>query len=156
MILSSLFKSKKKDTQDASSTKTASAAAVSRVAPRKQSRNVRRLSHTNRLYHAPKLSTTNPKAGEALLRPVITEKAADLSEKQIYTFLVHGNATVHTVAHAVEAMYGVRPRRVRIAKRPEKRKQIRLQRSRRQQHGFTTPRKKAYVVLKLGDSITLV
>ena len=87
-------------------------------------------------------------------RPVITEKAANQSENRVYTFLVRGSANKHTVADAVEVLYGVRPTKVRIAKRPSKRKRIRLP-GREREYGMTAQKKKAYVFLREGDTIKL-
>ena len=91
---------------------------------------------------------------DTITRPVVTEKVADFSERGVYAFFVHRSATKHSVADAVEALYGVRPVRVRIARSPAKRKRLRV-RGREREHGMTAERKKAYVFLKQGDRIQL-
>ncbi|MDE0243146.1 MAG: 50S ribosomal protein L23 [Candidatus Kaiserbacteria bacterium] len=157
MIFPTLFKKGDDDKEDA---KGAVPVSVKPVRAKRSSsmRRTRRLSHIHRSYQkqegipaADRLSSYR-----ILSRPVVTEKAADLSEKGVYTFLVHDRADKFSVAQAVEAVYGVRPRSVRIARRPSRRKQVRTQNQRQQRYGFTASRKKAYVVLKPGDTISLV
>ena len=151
MILPALFKKRgKEDASDdtAPASKPPTKRAV--VSARKR----RRPSHARRSYRAPSADIDRPPAYDVLSRPVITEKAADLSEKKVYAFFVHERADKFSVANAVEAVYGVRPEQVRIARRPSKRKQIRGRKG-RPQYGFTSSRKKAYVALKPGDSISL-
>lgn len=115
-----------------------------------------RVVHTKRSFH--------PKVGrpakeqvyihDVIERPVITEKAANESEKGVYTFIVNSNSNKHRIAEAIEVLYGVKPRKVRIAKRPSKKKRVRIP-GREQSFGMTTEKKKAYVFLREGDKIQL-
>ena len=91
---------------------------------------------------------------DLLIKPVITEKAAEFSEKNIYVFFVKNSATKFTVAEAIEAKYNVVPEKVRIAKSPSKPKSLRS-RTRAPIPGYTKQKKKAYVYLSKNDKITL-
>ena len=53
-------------------------------------------------------------AFDVLRRPIITEKAAKLSEKNGVAFEVASDATKEDVARAVEAIYGVKPMKINI------------------------------------------
>jgi len=86
----------------------------------------------------------------ALKHPHITEKAAILAERGVYTFLVHKDANKIQVAKAVKAIYDVEPVRVNIIKLPAKRV---VSRGRR---GVKAAKKKALVYLKKGDKIEFV
>ncbi len=87
-----------------------------------------------------------------ILSPRITEKGARLSEKGVYVFNVAQDATKHTIAAAVQAIYKVTPREVRIARVPSK--QVFTRGTNR--WGKTSAGKKAYVYLKSGDKIELI
>lgn len=101
---------------------------------------------------APRTSSAAPRASakDVLLRPRITEKAANLTSANVYTFDVAMNATKQEIASSVEALYKVHPVSVRIVRIPAKRVAMR----RRRGFGRVAPVKKAYVQLKKGDSIT--
>ncbi len=107
-----------------------------------------------------KLSSQAPKPSDrinvfdTIIRPRITEKAATLNERNVYTFVVRKDATKQRVADAIEALYQVRPKRVSIASIPKKPKRMRVP-GKERQHGLTGKGKKAYVYLKDGDSIQL-
>ena len=115
-----------------------------------------RVVHTRRSFHRPARRPIGDQVNiyDIIGRPVITEKAANQSERGVYTFLVSGRANKHSVADAVEVLYGVRPKKVRIAQRPPKRKRVRIP-GREQEYGFTAQKKKAYVFLREGDTIKL-
>ena len=51
---------------------------------------------------------------DILRRPIISEKAAQLSENGAIAFEVAANATKEDVANAVQAIYGVKPTKVNI------------------------------------------
>lgn len=51
---------------------------------------------------------------DVLVRPVISEKSAKLSESNGVVFEVAKNATKADVAHAMQAIYGVKPTKVNI------------------------------------------
>lgn len=93
--------------------------------------------------------TDSGASGKALLRPRITEKAAHLSAKNVYTFDVEMSATKGDVAKAIESVYRVKPVKVNLVKNQGKKVRLRTRR------GFGTRAgvKKAYVYLKKGDRI---
>ena len=112
--------------------------------------------HTHKSFHPKKSREGRELVNiyDVIERPVVTEKAANQSERGVYTFIVQEGANKHTVADAVETRYGVRPRKVRIAKQPAKRKRLRI-RGRENEYGMTAQKKKAYIFLKEGDTIQL-
>ncbi|MDH5442106.1 MAG: 50S ribosomal protein L23 [Candidatus Nomurabacteria bacterium] len=83
-----------------------------------------------------------------IVGPRITEKAAVLSENNVYTFDIAVRANKQDVKKAIKAMYGVDAEKVRITRR----KPVAIW---RKGWGRTKTEKKAYVYLKKGDSITL-
>jgi large subunit ribosomal protein L23 len=95
--------------------------------------------------------TLTPGAKDVIVRPRVTEKAANLTSNNVYTFDVRVSATKQDVMNSVKALYKVSPIKVRVVNTPAKR--VRLRRKR----GFGTKAatRKAYVYLKKGDSITL-
>ena len=116
---------------------------------------VKRIVHTKKPFHSKNRAVTDQvRIYDVLVRPAVTEKAALLSETGTYAFFVRRWATKHTIVDAIEAVYGVRPIRVRIAKKPSKSKRIRV-RGREREHTLTESKKKAYVFLKKGDTIKL-
>lgn len=86
-----------------------------------------------------------------LLSPRITEKGAYLSEHGAYVFNVARGANKHEIAEAVQAIYKVTPRSVRVVRVPGKR---RLTRGTNRM-GSSAEGKKAYVYLKKGETIEL-
>lgn len=87
---------------------------------------------------------------DVLLKPRVTEKAANLTSQNVYTFDVRKSATKKDIAHAVQTLYKVTPRKIRIVNSPSKRVAMRRKRG----FGVASGVKKAYVYLKDGDSIT--
>ena len=85
-----------------------------------------------------------------LKHPHITEKAAILAEKNVYTFKVDPHAGKIEIARAVKQIYNVEPVRVNIIKLPAKKVTIRGKR------GVKSAVKKALVYLKKGDKIEFV
>ena len=112
--------------------------------------------HTERSFHRPPRKAVGEQVNiyDIIDRPLITEKAANQSERGVYAFLVQNRANKYSVADAIEALYGVRPKKVRIAKRPPKRKRLRVP-GKEREHGLTAQKKKAYVFLREGDTIKL-
>ncbi len=55
-----------------------------------------------------------------ILRPVLTEKATELANDQVYLFYVNPRATKHLVKNALEKIYGVSVGDVRITVRTGK------------------------------------
>ncbi len=86
-----------------------------------------------------------------LKSPRITEKATMHTELGVYTFDVAERATKRDVLKAVQAIYKVTPRMVRIARIPTKEKRN----MRTGRRGIQGGGKKAYVYLKKGETITI-
>lgn len=88
--------------------------------------------------------------GEAyriLIRPLITEKATNLSNENKYIFEVSGDANKIEIKKAIKNVYGVRPISINIVN--VRGKQVRFGRT----MGRTKDRKKAIVTLKKGEKI---
>jgi len=88
---------------------------------------------------------------DTLIRPWFSEKALVATDKGVYVFQIPFGANKHDVAAAVEAVYKVRPRKIRVVNLPKKPKTLRSRRG----VGYSARRRKAYVYLKKGDTITL-
>ncbi|MBP5708135.1 MAG: 50S ribosomal protein L23 [Alphaproteobacteria bacterium] len=89
-------------------------------------------------------------AFDILRRPIITEKAAKLSEKNGVAFEVAANATKEDVARAVEAVYNVKPTKINIVVAKGKVKSFRGRNS-----GTQRTVKKAYVTLPADAKLDL-
>ncbi len=102
---------------------------------------------------APVATKTLPHdALRAIVKPRITEKAAILLEKNVYTFEIMKGATKYDVRDAIKALYKVTPTQIRIVNR-EPRHFMSKARGRNMMVGGL---RKAYVYLKKGDRIDLV
>ena len=88
---------------------------------------------------------------DILRRPIISEKAAKLSESNGVAFEVAVNATKEDVARAVEAIYGVKPSKVNIVVVKGKVKTFRGRST-----GTQRTVKKAYVSLPADANLDLV
>jgi large subunit ribosomal protein L23 len=87
-----------------------------------------------------------------LVKPRITEKAAVLSDKNIYVFDIDRSATKTDVKDAVKLFYKVTPKRVTIVNRTP-----RTTKNQRTNRWTTVPgAKKAHVTLQKGDTINIV
>lgn len=86
---------------------------------------------------------------DVLLRPRITEKAANMTTNNVYTFDIRLSATKKDVSAAVKALYKVTPVKVTVVNTPAKRVRMRTKRG----FGKTNAGRKAYVFLKKGDQI---
>ncbi len=84
-----------------------------------------------------------------LVRPVITEKATDLSADNKYAFVVEKSANKIEVAKAIKAVYGVEPKAVNMINMQGKK--VARGRIRGQRKDW----KKAIVTLKKGDTISI-
>lgn len=84
-----------------------------------------------------------------LIKPLVTEKAADLNTISKYAFAVSTSANKIEIAKAVQAVYGVKPEAVNIISM--KGKAV----TRGRQKGRRKDWKKAIVTLKKGDSIKI-
>ena len=91
-------------------------------------------------------------ASQILTSPRITEKGAYLSEQGVYVFNVAMDANKKEIADAVQTVFKVTPRFVRIVAVP--RKVVATRGTNRK--GKTGAGKKAYVFLKKGETIELV
>lgn len=97
-----------------------------------------------------KVSMTN--TSTIITRPRITEKAALLGEKGVYTFEIQAGATKHEVRDAIKEIYKVTPEKVRIVNKVARHSMSRSKGRSVMEHGL----RKAYVYLKDGDRIELV
>lgn len=87
-----------------------------------------------------------------IIRPRITEKAAHIGERNVYTFEVRRDATKNDVRDAVKELFDVTPARINIVNRQPRRFFSRM----RNRRGIHPGMKKAYVYLKKDDRIDLV
>lgn len=81
----------------------------------------------------------------------ITEKATMHSSEGVYTFDIADGATKRDIAQAVQALYKVLPRMIRVVRVPTKMRRN----PRTGKIGITRGGKKAYVYLKKGETITI-
>lgn len=88
---------------------------------------------------------------DILVRPVLTEKSMDGTEKvkPQYTFMVHRQANKVEIARAVEQIFEVRVKRVNTLCQQGKMKTMRRRTGKRPDY------KKAFVTLEEGQSINL-
>lgn len=98
----------------------------------------------------PKKKEKVGKAYRVLIKPLITEKATDLSAQGKYVFKVAKDVTKQEIKKAIEDMYGIRPIAVHNIKVLGKQK--RYGRTR----GRTPDWKKAVVTLRPGEKIEIV
>jgi large subunit ribosomal protein L23 len=84
-----------------------------------------------------------------LARPWLSEKALIGTENGVYVFEVPARATKTTVSQAVQMIYKVTPRQVRMVNLPAKKVNLRTRRG----VGTRARRHKAYVYLKKGETI---
>ena len=85
-------------------------------------------------------------------RPHITEKAAQLSEKNVYVFEVDKGANKFDIKNAIQTLYKVTPERIRVINTAPRHFMSRSRGRSAMEHGM----RKAYVYLKKGDRIELV
>jgi len=97
-----------------------------------------------------KVSLVN--GSSVIKRPRITEKAALLSDNNVYTFEVKAGATKYEVRDAVKSIYNVTPVKVNIVNKKPRHSMSRSRGRRVMDHGL----RKAYVFLKEGERIELV
>ena len=90
-----------------------------------------------------------PESELSIIKPIITEKATNLSADRKYIFEVATGANRIEIAKAVQSLYGVQPVKVNIIRQGGK--QIRYGRA----EGRTKDRKKAIVTLREGESIKI-
>jgi large subunit ribosomal protein L23 len=90
-------------------------------------------------------------AAQIVLRPVISEKSMDQTNRRKYTFAVADEANKLQIKAAVETLFKVTVLDVNVSN--SKRKEKSRNRRRGRQVGYTSPWKKAVVTVKAGDSI---
>ncbi len=97
------------------------------------------------------MKSVHIKPDTAILRPLITEKAAvSAALRHAYVFEVRKNATKKSIAASIKELYKVTPEKVHMLAIPKKRV------FRRGQKGMVGGGKKAYVYLKKGDKIEVI
>jgi large subunit ribosomal protein L23 len=84
-----------------------------------------------------------------LRAPWLSEKALIGTENGVYVFEVPTEATKYQIAAAIEHIYNVKPRQIRVVNLPAKKKALRTRRG----FGVRAARHKAYVYLQKGDTI---
>lgn len=82
-------------------------------------------------------------------RPRLTEKAANLSSSNVFTFDVVPGASKHDIVRALQALYKVTPVKVNVVNTMGKSVMLRTRRGK----GVQNNMRKAYVFLKKGDTI---
>lgn len=87
---------------------------------------------------------------DVIKKPIISEKAEDLRNRNIYAFEVNKKAHRDEVKAAIEKIYGVKPEKVNILNVRAKAK------SNRFGIGYKSSRKKAYVFLNKKDKIEIL
>ncbi len=104
-------------------------------------------------------TSTEPKAPKGISavdtsniikNPRITEKAANVSDNNVYTFDVFPRATKIEIMKAIKAAYGFTPISVNVLAIPTKRV------FRQTANGVKRGGRKAYVTLKKGDKIEFI
>lgn len=102
--------------------------------------------------------TTEPKsskgnsfdASKIIRNPRITEKAANVSDQNVYTFDIYPKATKIEIVKAIKESYGFTPLNVNVLAIPTKRVW------RTTANGVKRGGRKAYVTLKKGDKIEFI
>ena len=90
-------------------------------------------------------------ASQIVLRPVISEKSMDETQRGKYTFRVHNDANKLQVKEAIEELFRVQVVTVNVSTTKAKEKSRNRRRGRQQ--GWTSPWKKAVVTLAAGQKI---
>lgn len=85
-----------------------------------------------------------------ILRPRVTEKAAYMAEKKVYTFEIPAQATKGDVNKAVKEIYKVTPVKITVARTPSKKVFM------KGKPGVKQGVKKAYVYLNKTDTIEFI
>ena len=88
---------------------------------------------------------------DVIIRPIVSEKSYALLDQNVYTFLVHSDASKPEIHDAVEAIFGKTVVKVNTLNRKGK-----TQRTRRSnRRGKRANTKRAYVTLAAGERIEL-
>ena len=88
---------------------------------------------------------------DVIIRPVVSEKSYGLLDSNVYTFVVHPDASKPEIHDAVESIFGVTVTNVNTLNRKGKRKRNR----RTGTWGSRASDKRAFVTLAAGDRIEL-
>ena len=88
---------------------------------------------------------------DVIIKPVVSEKSYGLLDSNVYTFVVHPDASKPEIHDAVESIFGVRVVKVNTLNRNGKRKRNRKTGT----WGSRPDTKRAFVTLAEGDSIEL-
>jgi large subunit ribosomal protein L23 len=91
----------------------------------------------------------NPR--DVILAPVVSEKSYALIEQDVYTFVVHPDASKPEIHDAVESIFGVKVVKVNTLNRKGKRQRAR----RSNRYGSRPDTKRALVTLAAGERIEL-
>ena len=91
----------------------------------------------------------NPR--DIIIRPVVSEKSYGLLDANVYTFVVHPDASKPEVHDAIESIFDVKVLKVNTLNRNGKRKRNR----RTGTFGSRPDSKRAFVTLAAGDRIEL-
>ena len=89
---------------------------------------------------------------DVIIRPVVSEKSYSLLDANVYTFLVHPDASKPEIHDAVEAIFGVKVLKVNTAQ-PQGQDPAQPRRSNRK--GKRADTKRAIVTLAAGERIEL-
>jgi large subunit ribosomal protein L23 len=88
---------------------------------------------------------------DVIIRPIVSEKSYALLDQNVYTFLVHSDASKPEIHDAVKAIFGKTVVKVNTLNRKGK-----TQRTRRSnRRGKRADAKRAYVTLAAGERIEL-
>jgi large subunit ribosomal protein L23 len=90
-------------------------------------------------------------ASQVILRPVISEKSMDLTQRNKYTFRVHDDANKFQIKSAVEELFKVTVLAVNVSTTKAKEKHRGTRRGR--VDGWTSPWRRAVVTVAAGDKI---
>ena len=88
---------------------------------------------------------------DVIIKPVVSEKSYGLLDSNVYTFVVHPDASKPEIHDAVESIFGVRVTKVNTLNRNGKRKRNRKTGT----WGVRTGQKRAIVTLAEGDRIEI-
>jgi large subunit ribosomal protein L23 len=89
-------------------------------------------------------------AEQIIVRPVITEKATKIREKENkYTFIVSKDADKIQISKAIKEMFNVNPIKINVINCHGKLKRVRYR------YGFSSSYKKCIVTLKQGEKISI-
>jgi len=88
---------------------------------------------------------------DVIIKPVVSEKSYGLLDSNVYTFVVHPDASKPEIHDAVESIFGVRVTKVNTLNRNGKRKRNRKTGT----WGSRPDTKRAFVTLVDGDRIDL-